>query len=154
VSAIAKYYHNEFDTLAWLKNIDLNASDEWVRWAAVKSIGEYYHTESGVLNWFQNRALNDRDGKVRSVAVASCAKYYTQADGIFELLSQVASQDPYQGNSNFWNPRKTALKALVDRYIQRPEVINLLQYRSTQDDDERLRKWADKQLKKLANGGC
>jgi predicted NACHT family NTPase len=149
VSAIAKYYHQEQDLLNWLKNIDLNDPDKWVRRAAVKSIGKYYHTESETLNWLQDRALNDREARVRSVAVESCAKYYIQADGVFELLCQVATQDPYRGSSNFWNPRQTALKALVKNYIQRPEIIELLRDRSTQDPDKKLRKWAEEQLKNI-----
>jgi energy-coupling factor transporter ATP-binding protein EcfA2 len=149
VSAIAKYYHQEPDILTWLKNIDLNDPDKWVRRAAVKSIGEHYHTKSEILNWLQDRALNDREARVRSVAVESCAKYYIQVDGVFELLCQVASQDPYRGSSNFWNPRQTALKALVKHDIQRSEVIELLRDRSIQDPDEKLRKWANNQLKKI-----
>jgi hypothetical protein len=149
VRAIAKYYYNEPDLLTWLKSIDLNDTDEWVRRAAIKSIGEYYHPESDTLTLLQDRALNDRHRRVRFVAVESCAKYYIQVDGVFELLCQVASQDPYRESSNFWNPRQTALKALVKHYIKRPEVIDLLRDRSTRDSDERLRKWAEKQLKKI-----
>jgi hypothetical protein len=149
VRAISKYYHHEPDLLNWLKNIDLNDIDEWVRRAAVKSIGEYYHPESETLTLLQDRALNDRHRRVRFVAVESCAKYYIQVDGVFELLCQVASQDPYRESSNFWNPRQTALKALVKHYIKRPEVIDLLRDRSIRDTDERLQKWAEKQLKKI-----
>jgi hypothetical protein len=150
VRAIVKYYH-ESDLLVWLKNIDLNDPDEWVRRAAVKSIGEYYHAESGTINLLQDRALNDRDSRVRGVAVESYAKYYHQVDGVFELLCQVATQDPYQEGIKSWNPRQTALKALIEYYIHRPEVVELLRNRSTQDADERLRKWAKKQLTKISS---
>jgi hypothetical protein len=75
-------------------------------------------------------------------------KYYIQADGVFELLCKIASQDISQDDSYF-NPRKTALEALVKHYIDRPEVIDLLRDRSTQYPDEKLRKWADEQLKNI-----
>ncbi len=150
VESIGEHYHTEPGILTWLQNFAaLHDQDGWVRGAAVESIGEHYHTEPGILTWLQNfAALHDQNESVRQAAVRSIGQYYIQADGIFELLCQIASQDPYQDDSYF-NPRKTALEALVKHYIDRPELIELLRDRSTQDPDEELRKWAEERLKNI-----
>ncbi len=148
VRSIAEYYHQELETLTWLKDIALNAQDEWVRRAAVRSIAEYYQKESETLTWLKDIALNDQDGLVRWEAVRSIGEYYIQIDSAFKLLCQIASQDLYRGE-NYFNPRKTALEAVVENYIDRPEVIELLRDRSTQEPDEELRIWAEEQLKNI-----
>jgi HEAT repeats len=159
VESIGEYHHTKPETLTWLQNFAAPQDrDGFVRWVAVESIGEYYHTEPETRTWLQNTALQDRDGFVRWAAVVSICQYYIQADGIFELLCQIASQDPYQSidryyiqndeifellcqiasqdisqDDSYFNPRQTALEALVKHYIDRPEVIELLRDRSTQD---------------------
>jgi GTPase SAR1 family protein len=148
VESIGQYYRTKPETLTWLQNIALYDQDGNVRAAAVRSISQYYHTQPEILTWLQNFALHDQDWIVRAAAVKSIGKYYIQSDGIYELLCQIASQDPYQGYSYF-NPRKAALEALVKHYIDRPEAIELLRDRSTQDPDKKLREWAEKQLKNI-----
>jgi hypothetical protein len=145
---IAQRYHTEPETLNWLQDIAFNDQDEWVRQSAVCSIAEYCHTVPEILNCLQQVALNDQDEWVRQSAVYSIAEYYIQDDRAFKLLCQIASQDPYRGE-NDRNPRKIALEAVVENYIDRPEVIELLRDRSTQDPDEELRIWAEEQLNKL-----
>jgi hypothetical protein len=113
----------------------------------LNSLGEHYHTEPETLTWLQNFALHDQHGWVRWAAVESIGKYYIQTDGVFELLCQIASQDP--SPPSYFNPIKAALEALVKHCIDRPEVIELLRDRSTQDPDEELRKWAEEQLKNI-----
>jgi HEAT repeats/NACHT domain len=149
VRSIGKYYHKEPDILTWLKDIALNNQHEDVRRVAVYSIAQYYHKEPDILTWLKDIALNNQHEKVRGVAVLSIAQYYIQTDAAFKLLCQIASQDPYRGESYF-NPRKIALEAVVENYIDRPEVIELLRDRSTQDPDEELRIWAKEQLKNIA----
>ncbi len=149
VRSIAEYYHQEPETLTWLKDIALNDQNKWVRRAAVRSIAEYYHQELETLTWLQDIALNDQNELVRGVTVWSIAQYYIQTDEAFELLCQIASQDPYRGEHDD-NLRKIALEAVVENYIDRPEVIELLRDRSTQDPDEELRIWAEEQLKNIA----
>jgi HEAT repeat protein len=144
---IAEYYQAEPETLPWLQNA-LHDQDMVLRVFAVQSIGQYYQTEPETLTCLQKVALHDENGRVRLIAVQSIAEYYIQADGVFELLCQIASQDP-SPEIGYFNPRKTALKALVEHYIDRPEVIELLRDRSTQDPDEELRKWAKEQLKNI-----
>jgi hypothetical protein len=148
VLSIAKYYHTEPATLNWLKDIAFNDQHEDVRWEAVLSISKYYHTEPGTLNCLKDIALNAQHENVRRTALKSIAQYHIQDDIAFKLLCQIASQDPYRGE-NDRNPRKIALEAVVKNYIDRPEVIELLRDRSTQDPDEELRIWAEEQLNKL-----
>jgi HEAT repeat protein len=148
VESIGKYYHKEPETLTWLKDITFNDRDGWVRWAAVISIGKYYHKEPETLTWLKDIALNDQNEWVRRAAVKSIAQYYIQDDIAFKLLCQIASQDPYRGE-NYFNPRKIALEAVVENYIDQPEVIELLRDRSTQEPDEELRIWAEEQLKNI-----
>jgi HEAT repeat protein len=148
VWSIGKYYHKEPETLTWLKDIALNDQHGWVRSAAVESIVEYYHQEASTLPWLKDIALNDQHEYVRRAAVESIGQHYIQTDAAFKLLCQIASQDPYRGESYF-NPRKTALEAVVKNYIDRPEVIELLRDRSTQEPDEELRIWAEEQLKNI-----
>jgi HEAT repeat protein len=155
VESIAQYYHMEPETLTWLQNIALNDRDDAIRGLSLDCICKYYRDEPDSLTWLQNIALQDRDEGVRFSVVCSIYTHKIQADWVFKLLCQIASQDPYRGK-NEHNPRKIALEAVVENYIdtsgrlcQRPEVIELLRDRSTQEPDEELRIWAEEQLKNI-----
>jgi HEAT repeat protein/GTPase SAR1 family protein len=155
VESIAQYYHMEPETLTWLQNIALNDRDDAIRGLSLDCICKYYRDEPDSLTWLQNIALQDRDDGVRFSVVCSIYTHKIQADWVFKLLCQIASQDPYRGK-NEHNPRKIALEAVVENYIdtsgrlcQRPEVIELLRDRSTQEPDEELRIWAEEQLKNI-----
>ncbi len=147
--SIAQYYRTEPEILAWLQDIVLQDRNDDVRGTSVYSIARYYYTDE-ILTWLQDIALQDRADGVRFVAVESIVpqQRYLPNDRVFKLLCQIASQDPYRGEHDR-NPRKIALEAVVENYIDRPEVIELLRDRSTQDPDEELRIWAEEQLNKL-----
>jgi GTPase SAR1 family protein len=149
VRSIAEYHHKEPKTLIWLKDIALNNQHEDVRWQAVRSIAKYYyHNKSETLIWLEDTALDNQDKWIRRAALESIAKYYIQDDSTFKLLCQIASQDLYRGKNDY-KLRKIALEALVENYIDRPEVIELLRDRSTQEPEEKLRIWAREQLKNI-----
>jgi tetratricopeptide (TPR) repeat protein len=161
MESIGKYYHTAPETLEWLQNIALSDENSFVRAAAVNSIGQYYHTTPEsldwilenqhtpeVLNWIiQNIYLCDLDKSLQG-SVESSGKCCIQVDDGFEFLCGIVSQDIYQG-SDYFSPRKTALEGLVNHYSDRPEIIELLRDRSTQDPNEELQKWAEEQLEKI-----
>ena len=115
---------------------------------AVWSVAKYYHKKPSTLTWLKDTTFNDRNEDVRRAAVESIVQYYIQTDGAFELLCQIASQDPDRGKSD-GNSRKIALEAVVENYIDRPEVIELLRDRSKHEPDKELRMWVKKQLKNI-----
>ncbi|HSF75625.1 MAG TPA: histidine kinase, partial [Microcoleus sp.] len=78
------------------------------------------------------------------------ARGWNYQPGIFELLCDVAINDPFEFDY-FWpdNPRKTALAAIIQLYPDRPQTLEIVRDRAQNDPDERLRKFAQKKLAEL-----
>lgn len=69
---------------------------------------------------------------------------------ILEFLRDRAVNDPFEyQEKKRYNPRHSALNALVNLDPLSAETLNLLRDRALNDPDEQLRKWAQKQLKKM-----
>jgi NACHT domain/HEAT repeats len=147
VQSVAKYYHTEPNILIWLQSCTINDRHELVRDAALDSISKHYQTEDSLLTWLKERTMHDPNEFVRYTSLELISKHFIKADGVFELLCQLEDKDTYQENSNHYKYRKTALKALVNHYIDRSETIEILSNISKTDLDEYLREWAQEYLK-------
>jgi hypothetical protein len=67
---------------------------------------------------------------------------------MFEFLCDRAINDPYNQKGSFpYNPRFTALEAIIEHYPDHPGAIALLQARSMHDTDEQVRDLASRKLR-------
>lgn len=59
-----------------------------------------------------------------------------------------ALSDPYSQTGSFpYNPRFTALEAIIEHYPENPGVLPLLRSLASEDEDEQVRALADRRLR-------
>ena len=68
---------------------------------------------------------------------------------MFEFLCDRAVNDPFKGEE-YWqdNPRQIALEAIIQYYPDHPQTLALLRERAMRDQDEKVREFAKKELRK------
>ncbi|NJO41317.1 MAG: NACHT domain-containing protein [Cyanobacteria bacterium RU_5_0] len=151
VKSVAENYCNSSETLDWLKARAKQETDGgFVRHAAIWSLAEYYQSNPEVLLFLKSLSQQAKEGFVRETAAEAIAKYFIRASGVFELLCEIVVQDPFQREgARQFNPRQTALEALLTHYPAHPKILELLLDRAFNDPDEQLREWAQEQLEKF-----
>ncbi|HEY9877725.1 MAG TPA: HEAT repeat domain-containing protein, partial [Leptolyngbyaceae cyanobacterium] len=98
----------------------------------------------------KKRAQEDENWDVRGAAVQALARAFKDDSDLFEFWCDSTLNNPFEGKYFLEdNPRRTALKVLVQRYLNHPKTHQILKDRAQNDTDEELRAWATKQLKKL-----
>ncbi len=66
---------------------------------------------------------------------------------MFELLYTISFQNALNPKCKIENVTRTiVLKSIVENYLDRPEVLDLLLDRSNNDPDEQVRKFSEEQL--------
>ncbi|MEG4066616.1 histidine kinase, partial [Microcoleus sp. Pol11C2] len=88
---------------------------------------------------------------VRRAAVQEIARGWKDDPGIFELLCEIAINDPFdhRGKNRWRNPRQTALAAMIELYPDRPQTLELVRDRAQNDSDYFFREFAQKKLAEL-----
>jgi len=151
IEGIAQGWSELPEIYPWL--MALIESQDWVERSGVLSglvIGWKNHTNTLVL--LKSYAIKDPDWRVRSQSTRALAEYCVDEPGVLEVLSQVATTDPFERESRGqFNPRKTALHIILTYYPTHPKTLELLHDRAINDPDEQLREWAQQQLKKTGN---
>ncbi|MEP6518697.1 HEAT repeat domain-containing protein [Microcoleus vaginatus] len=150
VQEIARGWKDDPETLPILKQ-RAQSDDDWnVRYAAVQEIARGWKDDPETLPWLKQRAQSDDDWNVRGAAVQEIARGWKDEPGIFELLCDVSINHPFAREYDLQdNPRQIALTAMIELYPDRPETLELVRDRAQNDSDERLRKFAQKNLAKL-----
>ena len=150
VQEIAKGWKDDSDTLPWLKDRALNDQDYSVRSAAVQAIAKGWNDDSDTLPLLKDRALNDQSENVRWAAVQEIAKGWNDDPQTFDFLSDHVIHNPFERKYDWQdNPRQTALEAILKHYSDKPQTLELLNAISNNDPDEKLKKFAKKELAKL-----
>jgi HEAT repeat protein/energy-coupling factor transporter ATP-binding protein EcfA2 len=150
VSAIAQGWKDEPDTLPMLKSLVLQDKYRDVRRAAMSAIAQGWKDEPDTLLLLKSCAQQEKNEEVRWTAVSAIARGWKQNLELFDFWCDRTIQDPFQ-RENYWqnNPRQIALKVLVQQYSEHPKTAELLRDRAQNDNDEKLRDWATKQLVRL-----
>jgi hypothetical protein len=74
---------------------------------------------------------------VRYAAVQELARGWKDDPELFELLCDVAINDPFDREYDWQdNPRQTALAAMIELYPDRPQTLELVRDRAQNDSDE------------------
>ncbi|MEG4231175.1 hypothetical protein QUA40_03505, partial [Microcoleus sp. Pol11C3] len=88
--------------------------------------------------------------RVREAAVEELARRWKDDPELFELLCDVAINDPFDRDKDWQrNPRQTALAAMIELYPDRPQTLAIVRDRAQNDRDQKLREFAQKKLAKL-----
>jgi predicted NACHT family NTPase len=150
VQELARGWKDDPETLPILKQRAQSDDNSYVRGAAVQEIARGWKDDPETLPILKQRAQSDDDSAVRRAAVQEIARGWKDESGIFELLCDVAINDPFD-RENEWeeNPRETALAAIIELYPDRPQTLELVRDRAQNDSDETLREFAQKKLAKL-----
>ena len=150
VEELAQGWKDDPETLPILKQ-RAQSEDSWFsRQAAVQKLAWGWKDDPETLPILKQRAQSDDDARVRRAAVQELARGWKDESGIFELLGDVAIHDPFDGDNELqYNPRQTALEAMIELYPDRPQTLELVRDRAQNDRDEKFRKFAQKKLAKL-----
>ena len=87
---------------------------------------------------------------MRSAAVQELARGWKDDPELFELLCDVAINDPFDRQYDFQNTvRQVALAATIALYADRTETLELVRDRAQNDSDKQLREFAQQKLVEL-----
>jgi len=147
---IAGGWEDDPQTLPWLKQL-AQSKDNWdVRRAAVQELARGWKDDPETLPWLKQLAQSDDNWDVRRAAVQELARGWKDESGIFELLGDVAINDPFDREEDWQdNPRQTALAAMIELYPDRPQILELVRDRAQNDRDQKLREFAQEKLTQL-----
>lgn len=149
VKEVVKGWKHEPSTLSWLKTlVQLNQRDDWaVRRGALEQLAEHWKEDPDTLLIVKKIARYDETWAARSAAIATLAKSWKEELNLFDFFEDTVIHDP-GGEKGYLegDPRFAALKAIVENYPTYPKTLELLHDRATNDPDEQLREWAQRQL--------
>ena len=150
VQELARGWKEDPETLPWLKQRAQEDEDWSVRSASVQELARGWKEDPETLPILKQRAQEDEDADVRSASVQELARGWKEDTSLFDLWCDRALQDPFKREYDWQdNPRQIALNVLVKQYPTHPKTTELLQDRSQNDTDEKLRNWATQQLTRL-----
>ncbi|NES18419.1 MAG: HEAT repeat domain-containing protein [Symploca sp. SIO3E6] len=147
VEELAKGWKDEPDTLTLIKQRVQSDKDSWVRQAAVRELAKGWKDDPDTLTLIKQRAQSDDNSNVRQAAIESLARNWQDEPGMVEFLSDRVLNDPFKRQSEWEdNPRQVALELIIKQYPNHPDILPLLQDRAENDSDEKMRKFAKKNL--------
>ncbi|NET40171.1 MAG: HEAT repeat domain-containing protein, partial [Cyanothece sp. SIO1E1] len=147
VEELARGWKEDPDTLPMLKE-RAQSDDYWdVRIAAVEELARGWKEDPDTLPMLKEQAQSDDSGAVRRAAVQELARGWKEDSSLLDFWCDRILNDPFEREDDFEaNPRQIALKVLVQQYPTHPKTYELLADRAQNDNDEQLRKWAQRQL--------
>jgi len=138
------------ETLPWLQQLAQSDDNGDVGRAAVQEIARGWNDDAETLPWLKQLAQSDNNWAVRRAAVQELARGWRNESGIFELLCDVAIDDPFDREEDWQdNPRQAALAATIELYPDRPHTLELVRDRAQNDRDQKLREFAQEKLTQL-----
>jgi|GEM_PF-901695 HEAT repeat protein len=150
VQEIARGWNDDPETLPWLKQLAQSEDNGDVGRAAVQEIARGWNDDQETLPWLKQLAQSDNNWAMRRAAVQELARGWRNESGIFELLCDVAINDPFDRKEDWQdNPRQAALAAIIELYPDRPEILELVRDRAQNDRDQKLREFAQEKLTQL-----
>ncbi len=151
VAAVTATWKDDPETFPWLKQLAHSDDDGDVRVAAVQELARGWKDDPETLPWLKQLAQSEDNGYVRVTAVEELARGWKDDPELFELLCEVAINDPFdhRGKNRWRNPRQIALAAMIELYPDRPQTLELVRDRAQNDRDQELRNFAQKELAKL-----
>jgi hypothetical protein len=129
----------------------------------INVVGERFHGLSFAYNWLLSYAMygNDRLQEFSVAAILNLDEYWSDHPTIIDDLIKVALTNPFDSMNDsddsleiidyLDSPRQASMKILAKRYPTDPKVSSLIEDRSINDEDEYVRKWAEKWLSSVTH---
>jgi hypothetical protein len=151
VMAIGQVYKDNLEIFIWLKKLAQVLQPVCVRYPAIEMLATIWSNEEETLDILLLNAVfsnKPEDWVVREEALTQLGQVWNQKDELFIFLCERAVKDPFIRIYEFdINPRLRAIQILIEHYSTYPQTVELLRDRATNDPDEKLREWAQEQLK-------
>ncbi|MFK8186104.1 MAG: HEAT repeat domain-containing protein [Phormidesmis sp.] len=152
VRGLVKNWHEELDTFLLVKDCIQCDQSSIVRRSAMLATFKARGNNLDTQTMLESCAQFDEDVENRCWGMRKLKLFQSQNNKL-ELLDFWCArslQDPFEREDDWQeNPRQIALTALVQQYPTHPKTTELLQDRSQNDNDEKLRDWATQQLTRL-----
>jgi hypothetical protein len=150
VQEIVRGWKDDSETLHLLKQSAQSDDNLDVRQATVQEIARGWKDDPKTLPFLKQSARSDDNSIVRQVAVKELARGWKEEYDIFKLLCDIAINDPFERKfGEYKNPRQTALEAIIELYLDRPETLAILRDRAQNDRDQQLLEFAQQKLAEL-----
>ena len=147
---LGQFFQNEQAVLSLLKRC-LQSKDYVLRGAAIGSIARHYRDDPETFPLIKLFLQSDENEWVRAIVIHELTESeWRQKPEVFELFCRAIQNDPFIKKDGYAdNPRQIAMNNLLTYYSTHPKTIDLLRDRATNDPDELLREWAQKELQQL-----
>ena len=147
---MGQFFQNEQAVLSLLKRC-LQSKDYVLRGAAIGSIARHYRDDPETFPLIKLFLQSDENEWVRAIVIHELTESeWRQKPEVFELFCRAIQNDPFIKKDGYAdNPRQIAMNNLLTYYSTHPKTIDLLRDRATNDPDELLREWAQKELQQL-----
>ena len=147
VEVVASAFNDRSESLPWLIKCFQKEEVPLVLTAIVEEIAAHFSIDSEIMLLLKQRTISDENYVARDTLIRSVSKHFNQEPGMFDLLYDVAQNDPCIPTESWReNCRKTALGALLNYYPISSKTIDLLRDRAINDPDKQMREWARQQL--------
>ena len=133
VLALAAGWHDDPDTLPWLKDQAVNDKCDIVRRAAVQALAAGWHEHPNTLPLLKDRAVNDENDEVRLAAVQALAAGWHDDSDTLPLLKDRAVND----ENNI--VRSVAVLNLATGWHDDPDTLPWLKDHAVNDEDDTVR---------------
>lgn len=148
VKLVAEYYRHEPETLPWLmRKAQQNSDGGFVRQAAIQSLAKQYGNIPETFETLKEILQTDQDRFARIESGKMIAECFADTSDAFQLLCEAVINDSFQRTTEQQlNPREAILEEMIKKYKDLPEFSKLVQDRAINDNDKKLREWAQQRL--------
>jgi predicted NACHT family NTPase len=136
ISAMAKTWRGNEETLTWLKDLTQSSHDWSVRTTIVQEVAKNWKDHLDTLRWLKDRVQTDANEYVRRTAVRALAEGWKDDPDTLTML-----KDRVQTDANEW-VRRAALEALAEGWKDDPDTLTMLKDRVQTDAHEAVRRAA------------
>ncbi|NER22833.1 MAG: NACHT domain-containing protein [Symploca sp. SIO1C2] len=147
VQQLAKGWKDNPEIVNWLKNLAVTDNSLDIEQATIEELTKDWTETQQAIPWFKSLAQLDDDWFMRQLAIEYLAQNWQDEPWMLEFLSDRVLNDPFKRQSKWEdNPRQVALELIIKHYPNHPDILPLLQDRAENDSDEKMRKFAKRNL--------
>ncbi|NER98708.1 MAG: NACHT domain-containing protein, partial [Symploca sp. SIO1B1] len=147
VRGIARGWKDDPNTLPLLQKSAQSDKDGNVRHATVREIVRGWEDNSETLPLLQKSAQSDEYWDLRYTAVEEIARGWKDEPWMLGFLCDRVLNDPFERQEDWEdNPRQLALRIIIEKYPNNPQILPLLRDKAENDSDEQLREFASQKL--------
>jgi hypothetical protein len=147
IEILVQSWQDDPDILPILKHHARHDDHPYVQRISIEALAQLWEGDSDTLDILKYHAQRDGNFFTRNITVRTLAKKWNDLPQMFDLLCTIAFQNALNPKYKIENVTRTiVLKSIIENYLDRPGVLDLLVDRSNNDPDEQVRKFAEEQL--------